>query len=337
MKKIKLIGMTAAALLAVAPVLPTASIQAATQATTAATKDKAPVATVPMVTYNGVTYRQNAHITLANNASFNYAPLNSTVDITAIQKAFQVPAGDTIDFDTSSVDTSVAAIYPVTATVTNNASGQSFTISFDLTVGSRGANYQTIKGSTDTSAPVYEEQGGDIAETGHALQLGTPVATYGEVTIQGKKYTRLNSPTSNKYILSGWFNGAYTDESEATTKYLMHAAIIYNKDLSSSGKKFRQFRDIDVYSKPVTLSNGKSYYRLVDTWYYVNAANIDGTPRKLIKNAYIYKTGKTRAFKKLLKKGSTITTYGSSFKFKNGKTYYRIGKGKQYVRTVNFG
>ncbi|AZR14603.1 hypothetical protein CEE77_00530 [Lactobacillus crispatus] len=36
-------------------------------------------------------------------------------------------------------------------------------------------------------------------------------------------------------------------------------------------------------------------------------------------------------------KGSTVTTYGGSYKFKNGKRYYRIGgPAKQYVRTSNF-
>lgn len=334
MKKMKLIGVAAAALLAVAPVLSTTSIHAAV-AYTPSTTSKTPTATVPMVTYNGVTYTQSANITLANNESFNYAPVGSTVDVVAMQKAFQVPAGDSITIDTSSVDTSVAAIYPVTAKIANNATGQSFTITFNLTVGSRGANYQTIQGTTDSSAPVYEEQNGDVAETGHALQLGTQVATYGEVTINGKKYTRLNSPTSNKFILSGWFDGQYADEGDTSTKYLMHAALIYNKDLTKSGKKFRQFRNIDVYSDPVTMSDGKKYYRLVDTWYYVKANNIDGTPRKLIRNSYVYKSSKTKASKKLLKKGSTITTYGSIFYF-GGKTYYRIGKGKQYVRAVNF-
>ena len=42
------------------------------------------------------------------------------------------------------------------------------------------------------------------------------------------------------------------------------------------------------------------------------------------------------ANKKVLKKGSTVTTYGSSFKFANGKRYYRVGKGKQYVPVANF-
>lgn len=336
MKKMKYVGIAAAALLTISALAPAMPVQAASTSTTTTASRKAPVSTTPSVTYNGVTYTQNANITLANNASFNYCPVNSVLNLVEMQKAFQAPAGNTVSFDTSAVDTTIAAIYPVTATVTNDVTGNSIHLYFNLTVGNRNAHYQTVKGSTDTSAVVYEEQDGNLVDTGHAIQLDTQVATYGEKTIQGKQYTRLNSSSSDKYVLSGWFNGAYTSKSDATTKYLMHAALIYNKDLTKSGKKFRQFRNIDVYSEPETLSNGKKYYRLVDTWYYVNAANVDGTARVLKKNAYVYATGSKRANKKVLKKGSVVVTYGSSFKFKNGKRYFRIGKGKQYVRTANF-
>ncbi|GAA0194208.1 hypothetical protein GCM10008918_15330 [Lactobacillus kefiranofaciens subsp. kefiranofaciens] len=42
----------------------------------------------------------------------------------------------------------------------------------------------------------------------------------------------------------------------------------------------------------------------------------------------------------MLRKGDTITTYGGSYKFKNGKRYYRIegatSTNKRYVKVVNF-
>lgn len=339
MKKMKLIGVAAAALLAVSPVLACSPANAASSSAINGTASKSKTTKLntaaPYATYNGVRYDHDATISLASNASFNYIPVGSQIDAAAIQRAFATGRDMSVLVDTSDVDTAVAAIYPASVTITNNDTKASITLSFNITVGDRNANYQTIQGNPDAVATVYQYSNGDMVETSHTLDKDQQVATYGETTIDGKKYTHLNSANSDLYVLSGWFNGAYVSDSTPTTKFLMHAALLYNQDLKPSGKKFRQFRKIDVYADPVTLS-GKKYYRVVKTLYYVNAANVDGTKRRLTRNAYIYATGKKRANKKVLKKGSTVTTYGSSFKFKNGKRYYRIGKGKQYVRTVNF-
>lgn len=333
MKKMKLIGVAAATLLAISPILASSTVGAASdlkvEPISANTNTSA-----PYVYYNGTRYDHDATINV-DNASFNNIPVGSKVDVDAIMRAFTTVKGNSVVVDTSDVDPDVAAIYPASVTISNNSGSNSITLSFNLTVGDHNANYQTIKGNPDAVATVYQQTSDGMAETSHSLDKDQQVATYGEMTIDGKKYTRLNSANSNMYVLSGWFNGAYVSNSTPTTKYLMHAAIIYDQDLKPSGKKFRQFRNIDVYADPVTMS-GKQYYRVVNTLYYVNAANVDGTKRTLTKNAYIYATGSKRASKKLLKKGTTVTTYGSSFKFKNGKRYYRVGKGKQYVRTVNF-
>ncbi|MCT3602521.1 hypothetical protein EFS28_04835 [Lactobacillus acidophilus] len=76
------------------------------------------------------------------------------------------------------------------------------------------------------------------------------------------------------------------------------------------------------------------------TNYYVKAGNIDGTKRTLTRNTYIYATSKRRASYTLLRKGTTVTTYGGTYKFKNGKRYYRIegatASNKRYVKAVNF-
>ncbi len=333
MKKMKLIGVAAATLLAVSPILASSTVGAASSNVRVNSISANTNVSAPYAYYNGTRYDHNANIDVGN-VSFNYIPVGGRVDIDAIMRAFTTARGNSVVVDTSDVDPDVAAIYPASVTISNN-SGNSITLSFNLTVGDHNANYQTIKGDPDAVATVYRQTSDGMEETSHSLDKDQQVATYGETTIDGKKYTRLNSANSDMYVLSGWFNGAYVSNSTPTTKYLMHAAIIYDQDLKPSGKKFRQFRNIDVYSDPVTMS-GKQYYRVVNTLYYVNAANIDGTKRTLTKNAYIYATGSKRANKKLLKKGTTITTYGSSFKFKNSKRYYRIGKGKQYVRTINF-
>ncbi|AZA20735.1 SLAP domain-containing protein [Lactobacillus helveticus] len=73
---------------------------------------------------------------------------------------------------------------------------------------------------------------------------------------------------------------------------------------------------------------------------YIKASNIDGIKRTLKHNAYVYATSKRRADYTVLKKGQTITTYGGSYKFKNGKRYYRVAgatvTNKRYVKVVNF-
>ena len=74
--------------------------------------------------------------------------------------------------------------------------------------------------------------------------------------------------------------------------------------------------------------------------------NIDGVTRKITHNAYIYRTstqrtpyGMTANSKKWkFYKGETVTTYGGSYKFKNGKRYFRVGgPRKQYIRSYNLG
>ena len=198
-------------------------------------------------------------------------------------------------------------------------------------------NIQSIQGDPDSNAGVYQINGNKVEDSGFTLPVGTPVSTYGTVEIDGVSYTRLNSANSNLVVKTGWLTGAYKGDDDATkiTVYTMHKALMYDKNGNKTGKAFREFRNIDVYSNKVTIK-GTQYYRVYNTFYYVKAANIEGTKRMLKKNAYVYATGSKRANKKVLKKGSIVTTYGSSFKFANGKTYYRIGKGKQYVRVANF-
>lgn len=73
---------------------------------------------------------------------------------------------------------------------------------------------------------------------------------------------------------------------------------------------------------------------------YIKVTSISGQGRVLKRNAYIYSTSTRRTTHKgawKLYKGSTVTIYGGSYKFKNSKRYYRIGgPAKQYVRTSNF-
>ena len=315
MKKVKVIGVAAAALLAVSPLLASPTVSAA-------------------VNYNGTSYNDNATVNVGN-ASFAHVALNGQVDVDAIQRVFATP-NSSVSVNLSYIQTQIAGTYPVPITVTNDSNNSSTTVTINVTVGDSNS-VQSIQGDTDSNAGVYQINGNQVEDSGITLPVGTPVSTYGTVEIDGTSYTRLNSSNSNLVVKTGWFTGAYKGDDDATkiTVYTMHKALMYDKNGNKTGKAFRQFRNIDVYSNKVTIK-GVQYYRVYNTFYYVKAANIDGTKRMLKKNAYVYATGSKRANKKVLKKGSTVTTYGSSFKFANGKTYYRIGKGKQYVRVANF-
>lgn len=315
MKKIKVIGVAAAALLAVSPLLASSTVSAA-------------------VSYNGTSYNDNETVNV-DNASFARVPLNGNVDVDAIERAFGTP-NSSVSVNLSYIETNIAGTYPVPVTVTNDSNNSSTTVTINVTVGDSN-NVQSIQGDTDSNAGVYRINGKEAEETGITLPVGTPVSTYGTIDVDGTSYTRLNGANSDLAVKTGWFTGAYKGDDDATktTVFTMHKALMYDKNGNKTGKAFRQFRNIDVYADKVTIGNTQ-YYRVYNTLYYVKAANIDGTKRMLKKNSYIYKTGSKRANKKVLKKGSTVTTYGSSFKFANGKRYYRVGKGKQYVPVANF-
>ena len=125
-------------------------------------------------------------------------------------------------------------------------------------------------------------------------------------------------------------------------KTIMHNAYYYDKDAKRVGTdKLTRYNSVNVSPKTTTF-NGKTYYEVVEngklSGKFINADNIDGTKRTLKHNAYVYKTSKKRANKVVLKKGETVTTYGGSYTFKNGKQYYKIGNNtdKTYVKASNF-
>ena len=125
-------------------------------------------------------------------------------------------------------------------------------------------------------------------------------------------------------------------------KTIMHNAYYYDKDAKRVGTdKLTRYNSVTVSPKTTTI-NGKAYYEVVEngklSGKFINADNIDGTKRTLKHNAYVYRSSKKRANKVVLKKGETVTTYGGSYTFKNGKKYYKIGNDtkKTYVKVANF-
>ncbi|WP_405315903.1 SLAP domain-containing protein [Lactobacillus helveticus] len=128
----------------------------------------------------------------------------------------------------------------------------------------------------------------------------------------------------------------------SAAKTIMHNAYFYDKNAKRVGTdKLTRYNTVTVATSP-TIINGNAYYEVIEngkaTGKYINTDNIDGTKRTLKHNAYVYKTSKKRANKVVLKKGTEVTTYGGSYKFKNGQRYYKIGANteKTYVKVANF-
>lgn len=132
-------------------------------------------------------------------------------------------------------------------------------------------------------------------------------------------------------------NSTSTVQAATTKKKVMHNAYYYKKDgktvvKNSKGKKkmVKSYQSVKV-SKKVTI-NGTKFYKISGKNEYIKAGSIDGTKRTLTHNAYIYTSkGKKKA---TLKKGKTVTTYGSAFTI-NGKSMYRVASG-EYVVVGNF-
>ena len=127
------------------------------------------------------------------------------------------------------------------------------------------------------------------------------------------------------------------------SKTVMHNAYFYDKDAKRVGTdKVTRYNTVTVAMNKTKFSNGIEYYEVVEnnklSGKFINADNIDGTKRTLKHNAYVYRSSKKRANKVVLKKGETVTTYGGSYTFKNGKKYYKIGNDtkKTYVKVANF-
>ena len=160
------------------------------------------------------------------------------------------------------------------------------------------------------------------------------------VTLNAK--SDVNGKTASLPVVVTVPNGKSTVVPSAA-KTIMHNAYFYDKNAKRVGTdKVTRYNTVTVAMNTTKLANGISYYEVIEngkaTGKYINADNIDGTKRTLKHNAYVYKTSKKRANKVVLKKGTEVTTYGGSYKFKNGQRYYKIGADtkKTYVKVANF-
>ena len=277
---------------------------------------------------------------LNNEFSFNYVPVNGVVDTASIKRAFtaQVSEANATVLDTtvdvSKVNTKVAGRYPVTVSATN-ADGKTTKVTFMLTVGAKGATYKTVQ--SDGDVPVYKIDGNNVTDSKTTVKNGDTIAVFGDpIKVGEKSYTRINSADSDLYVESKYVDGSFKP-ADKVKKTVMHNSYIYDKDHKRVGTNMlRAYSTVEVIGAATKLADGSLVYSIGDN-QYVMADNIDGTSRTLSHNAYVYKTSKKRANRKVLKAGSKVTTFGSPYTFKNGKAYYRVGgPAKQYVKVANF-
>ena len=135
---------------------------------------------------------------------------------------------------------------------------------------------------------------------------------------------------------------ASNNNAAETTKTvtIMHISTIYDKNGKATHEPaLRAYDTYSVVSTPVNLKDEKGkdagmFYKLAGKDQYIKVGNVDGTSRSLKHNSYVYKSTGKRNGKKVLKKGSSVTTYGKSFMIA-GHQMYRIGK-NQYVKKANF-
>ncbi|MDF7638183.1 SLAP domain-containing protein [Lactobacillus sp. ESL0791] len=298
--------------------------------------------------------------TAAENADWYYTPVGATVNKKTIADQFTAISargangdgtgtdGNTLkipvtadNVDVSKVNTKVAGKYPVSITVANFA-GVKTTLTFNIAVGEFGATYKTVKVGAGLSIPVYTINGNTVTKNtgdGSTVADGTQIAIFDKtdanpIIVSGVKYSRVNKSGSDQYVETKYIDGSYVPAASVSKK-VMHASYVYDKDHKRVGtKRIASYTDVQVTGDPVALSDGVMAYAIGDNQYVV-ATNIDGTKLTLKHNAYVYSTSKKHS-KKSMKKGSAVTVYGDPYTFKDGKKYYRIGEGKQYIKVANF-
>ena len=126
--------------------------------------------------------------------------------------------------------------------------------------------------------------------------------------------------------------------SSEKTVVLMHNAYLYD----NTGTRANQIvlkTGSQLKTCGRTTISGRNFYVLNDKGnstikYYIAAGNVDPVVRKLKHNAYLYNQYGDRKNKKVLKKGSTVKTYGDPVIIKN-KKYYIVDKNR-FVKKANF-
>lgn len=146
------------------------------------------------------------------------------------------------------------------------------------------------------------------------------------------KNLTLNIGNINELEMVPANNALKTSTQPTVKKIVKHNAYLYDENgARANGLTVNAGSVVDVTGQRVI--NNRNYYELEDG-LSIAAGNIEGTHLKLKHNSYVYNQYGERKGKKILKKGSTINTYGTSVIIKNRK-FYIVGKNK-FVKKSNF-
>lgn len=200
---------------------------------------------------------------------------------------------------------------------------------------------------------IYDKNGKRISKYQGKSKFvkGDSVTTYGIQTINGKKYYQLDKK-GTAFVRTVNIDGKTTsnqessvsNDAESTKKYdysLKKNAYIYDKN----GKRINKYQGkskllkgaaIDVYG--IETIKGKDYYQLDKKGTaFVKASNVTRTVKAtsitMKKNAYIY-NGNGDTKKKTVKKGKTVKA--TEARYIGTKLYYKIGD-NQFVKAANVG
>ncbi|MBP2058721.1 hypothetical protein J2Z60_001910 [Lactobacillus colini] len=360
MKKIKIISVTAAALLAIAPsIVNTFSVNA--ESTTNSQ-------VLSQVTDQSTTKAKNA-----TNIVAKFTLNKKEENINPDGQYFQVDEGsnfnpfdfklsngsevkisdesDKVTVDSNTVDTSKSGSTGEVKLTTNDKNGTTSTITYTVFVKPSASElFQLNLKDRD-----WVNGLGDI----DIFYQGTKYSINNQLKYE---YNQFYSAVSYKYYPNGapgnsllWIPTKYLANSKDSKpnlvkKTVMHKALGYGVSGDTTKKLYSAYSTIYVKDNVVNIDGGKYYesgkfYQVYNangtyTNYYIKVGNVDGTKRTLKHNAYVYATSKRRSDRTVLNKGTEVVTYGSSYKFKNSKRYYRIEgatkSNKRYVKVANF-
>ena len=284
---------------------------------------------------------------VAVNSNFN--PTNFTdsegniVAISAVQNKYNNTYASITT--SSQVNTSEAGrYYNVTLTATG-LTGKKTNVTYTVLVAP--SSLQTLHAEAgQTTIPTYNIYGDNALPGSTTFKDGEQVYVGDQArTAAGVSYSRVSTKSKNDANSSNvWVKTSALVKPAATEKGESHVVMVasraYDKNGNYLGHMYDTYTNIDIVPNIVTIK-GKTYYKVANKDEYVRVTNITGTQRKLRHNAYIYWSSyrRTPGTGKMYK-GQTVTTYGASYRFKNGKKYSRIegcrNNNKRYIKAVNF-
>lgn len=328
----KLVMVSAAALMSVAPLLGTAenvnTVQAAPKKTTS-----------KKAASNKITLVRNAYVYDKNGKRLD--KYMGSAKYTTIAKGVTVTSTGTKTINGVKYYDLGGVAYIKAVNVDGKAASSTSSLS-------KGTKAKFVSNSY-----IYDKNGKRISKYQGKSKFvkGDSVTTYGIQTINGKKYYQLDKK-GTAFVRTVNIDGKTTsnqessvsNDAESTKKYdysLKKNAYIYD----NNGKRINKYQGkskllkgaaIDVYG--IETIKGKDYYQLDKKGTaFVKASNVTRTVKAtsitMKKNAYIY-NGNGDTKKKTVKKGKTVKA--TEARYIGTKLYYKISD-NQFVKAANVG